>query len=94
MTADVVAQALTIIWFRRKPEAGVIHHSDCGSQYASHVFQGRLTECGVTCTMSRKGNYWDNAPTESWFNSFNNERCHGVRYAIHAENQGYQLRLY
>jgi transposase InsO family protein len=34
--------------------------------------------------MSRKGNCWDNAPTESWFNSFKNERIHGVRYATHA----------
>jgi putative transposase len=39
----------------------------------------------MTCSMSRKGNCWDNAPTESWFNSFKNERFHGVRYATHAE---------
>ena len=39
----------------------------------------------MTCSMSRKGNCWDNAPTESWFNSFKNERVHGVRYASHAE---------
>ena len=39
----------------------------------------------MTCSMSRKGNCWDNAPTESWFNSFRNERVHSVRYASHAE---------
>ena len=39
----------------------------------------------MTCSMSRKGNCWDNAPTESGFNSFKNERVHGVRYASHAE---------
>lgn len=39
----------------------------------------------MTCSMSRKGNCWDNAPTESWFNSFKNERCHGLRYATHAD---------
>ena len=39
----------------------------------------------MTCSMSRKGNCWDNAPTESWFNSFKNERIHGVRYASHAD---------
>ena len=39
----------------------------------------------MTCSMSRKGNCWDNAPTESWFNSFKNERIHGLRYATHAK---------
>ena len=37
----------------------------------------------MTCSMSRKGNCWDNAPTESWFNSFKNERYHGIRYETH-----------
>ena len=41
----------------------------------------------MTCSMSRKGNCWDNAPTESWFNSFRNERVHSVRYASHAETK-------
>jgi putative transposase len=85
MTADLVTDALTMAWFRRKPDAGVLHHSDRGSQYASQAFQGKLKEFGMTCSMSRKGNCWDNAPTESWFNSFKNERVHGVRYATHAE---------
>jgi transposase InsO family protein len=39
----------------------------------------------MTCSMSRKGNCWDNAPTESWFNSFKNERVHGVRFATRSE---------
>ena len=39
----------------------------------------------MTCSMSRKGNCWDNAPTESWFNSFKNERYHGLRYLTHAD---------
>ena len=81
MTTDIVMDALTMAWFRRKPAAGVLHHSDRGSQYASHAFQGKLAEYGMTCTMSRKGNCWDNAPTESWFNSFKNERVHGWRFA-------------
>ena len=85
MTADLVTDALTMAWFRRQPEPGILHHSDRGSQYASHVFQDKLKEYGMTCSMSRKGNCWDNAPTESWFNSFKNERIHGVRYATHAE---------
>lgn len=85
MTADLVIDALTMAWFRRRPEAGVMHHSDRGSQYASHAFQDKLQEYGMTCSMSRKGNCWDNAPTESWFNSFKNERYHGTRYATQAE---------
>jgi len=63
----------------------VLHHSDRGSQYASRVFQDKLADYGMTCSMSRKGNCWDNAPTESWFNSFKNERVHGTRYATWAE---------
>ena len=85
MTADIATDALTMAWFRRKPAAGLMHHSDRGSQYASHAFQDKLTEFGMTCSMSRKGNCWDNAPTESWFNSFKNERIHGVRLATRAE---------
>lgn len=85
MTTDIVTDALTMAWFRRRPDAGVMHHSDRGSQYASHAFQDKLKEFGMTCSMSRKGNCWDNAPTESWFNSFKNERYHGLKYATHAE---------
>jgi transposase InsO family protein len=85
MTADIVTDALTMAWFRRKPAPGLMHHSDRGSQYASHAFQEKLKEYGMTCSMSRKGNCWDNAPTESWFNSFKNERAHGVRYSTREE---------
>lgn len=85
MTTDVVIDALTMAWFRRRPETGTMHHSDRGSQYASHAFQDKLKEYGMTCSMSRKGNCWDNAPTESWFNSFKNERVHGRHYATHAD---------
>jgi putative transposase len=85
MTADIVTNALTMARFRRRPAPGLIHHSDRGSQYASQAFQAKLTEYGMACSMSRKGNCWDNAPTESWFNSFKNERVHGVRFATRAE---------
>jgi len=81
MTADIVIDALTMAWFRKKPAAGLIHHSDRGSQYASHAFQARLEEYGMVCSMSRKGNCWDNAPSESFFNSLKNERVHGTRYS-------------
>jgi putative transposase len=80
LTADLATDALTMAWFRRRPEPGVIHHSDRGVQYASQAFQAKLAEYGMHCSMSRKGNCWDNAPTESFFNSLKNERVHGQRY--------------
>ena len=81
MRTDIVTDALTMAWFRRRPAPGLIHHSDRGSQYASEMFQSKLTEYGMTGSMSRTGNCWDNAPTESFFNSLKNERVHGTRYA-------------
>jgi transposase InsO family protein len=81
MSADLVIDALIMAWFRRKPMPELMHHSDRGSQYASHAFQEKLAEYGMLCSMSRKGNCWDNAPTESWFNSFKNERIFGERFA-------------
>ncbi len=85
MTADIVVDALTMAWFRRRPARGLIFHSDRGSQYASSTFQDKLAEFGMIGSMSRKGNCWDNAPTESFFNSLKNERVHGTRYATHGE---------
>ena len=79
MTADIVTDALTMAWCRRKPAVGLMHHSDRGRQDASQPFPHQLREYGMICSMSRKGNSWDNAPTESWFNSFKNERVHGIR---------------
>jgi len=85
MTADFVTDALTMAWFRKNPAAGLMHRSDRGSQYPTRAFQGKLKEYGMACSMSRKGNCWDNAPTESWFNSFKNERVHGMRYEARSE---------
>ena len=51
MTADIVTDALAMAWFRRKPAAGLIHHSDRGSQYASEAFQARLAEYGMHCSI-------------------------------------------
>ena len=85
MTADIVTDALAMAWFRRKPQPGMLFHSDRGSQYASHVMQARLAGYGMISSMSRKGNCWDNAPTESFFNSLKNERVHGARYTTRAQ---------
>jgi putative transposase len=85
LTADLVTDALTMGWFRRRPASGLVHHSDRGVQYASQAFQAKLAEYGMRCSMSRKGDCWDNAPTESFFNSLKNERVHGRRYRTRAE---------
>jgi len=87
MTADIVTDALTMAWFRRKPDKGLIFHSDRGSQYASQAMTAKLAEYGMTASMSRKGNCWDNAPTESFFNSLKNERVHGATYPTRAHAQ-------
>ena len=84
MTKELVIDALRMAWFRRRPAPGLIHHSDRGSQYCSHEFQKQLAEYGMLSSMSRKGNCWDNAPSESFFNSLKNERVHGERYESRA----------
>jgi putative transposase len=85
LATDLVTDALTMAWFRRRPTPGLIHHSDRGVQYASQAFQAKLAEYGMGCSMSRKGNCWDNAPTESFFNSLKNERVHGSRYRTRSD---------
>ena len=58
---------------RRCPEAGLLHHSDRGSTYASEYYQELLRDHGITCSMSRRGNCHDNAAMESWFSTFKAE---------------------
>lgn len=67
MTRTLVIDAFTLAVTRRNPAPGLIHHSDRGSQYASTDFQNILTKHGAICSMSRKGNCWDNAVAESFF---------------------------
>ena len=74
MTAQLVADAMMMaIWRRGKPDA-LLHHSDQGSQYTSEQFQRLMQDNGVTCSMSRSGNCWDNAAMESFFSSLKTER--------------------
>ncbi|WP_183625499.1 IS3 family transposase, partial [Novosphingobium sediminicola] len=74
MTAQLVADAMMMaIWRRGKPDA-LLHHSDQGSQYTSEQFQRLMQDNGVTCSMSRSGNCWDNAAMESFFSSLKIER--------------------
>ena len=72
--AQLVTDALVMaIWRRGKPRA-LLHHSDRGSQYTSEQFQRLMADHGVTCSMSRSGNCWDNAAMESFFSSLKTER--------------------
>ena len=80
MTAQLVTDALVMaIWRRGKPDA-LLHHSDQGSQYTSEQFQRLMADNGVTCSMSRSGNVWDNAAMESFFSSLKTERIAGKIY--------------
>ena len=69
MKKALVIRALMMAVNLRKPPPGLIHHSDRGSQYASHDYQKLLKQHGIICSMSRKGNCWDNAPVERFFSS-------------------------
>ena len=74
MTSQLVTDALIMaIWRRGKPNA-LLHHSDQGSQYTSEQFQRLMADNGVSCSMSRSGNVWDNAAMESFFSSLKTER--------------------
>jgi putative transposase len=85
MTAQLVTDALVMaIWRRGKPET-VLHHSDRGSQYTSEPFQRLLADHGVTCSMSRAGNVWDNAAMESFFSSLKTERTAAKTYRTRAQ---------
>jgi len=75
MTAELVTDALIMaIWRRGRPDS-LLHHSDQGSQHTSEQFQRLMADHGITCSMSRSGNVWDNAAMESFFSSLKTERC-------------------
>ena len=73
MTKSLVIRALMMAINLRQPPKGLLHHSDRGSQYASKKYQMLLKQHGMICSMSRKGNCWDNAPTERFFSSIKRE---------------------
>jgi transposase InsO family protein len=80
---QLVIRALEMALRRRCPDAGLLHHSDQGSPYASEDYQDVLGAYGITCSMSRRGNCYDNAVAESWFSTFKSEL--GERFASYAE---------
>jgi putative transposase len=72
---------------RRNPAPGLVHHSDRGCQYTSYAYRERLAGLGMTQSMSRKGNCWDNAVAESFFSTVKLEMVYGTDWADHAELQ-------
>ncbi len=85
MESRLVVDALQMAVHRELPEAGLVAHSDRGVQYASEHYQALLKQNQITCSMSRKGNCWDNAPMESFFATLKKELVHRQRYQTRRE---------
>ena len=82
---ELVAEALKMAFIRRKPDAGLLHHSDRGVQYASSVYQDLLAQNGCVCSMSRSGNCYDNAAMESFWGTLKTELVYQQKFATHAQ---------
>jgi len=80
LNTDLVLRALVMAVMLRKPKDGLIFHSDRGSQYTSNAFVKALKERQIVQSMSRKGNCWDNAPSEAFFSSMKNELMNGKAF--------------
>jgi len=85
LTGDLAQQALTMAIRHRTPKAGLLHHSDRGSQYATTAYQQLLTTHGMTGSMSRRGNCWDNACVESCFGTLKCELIDQRQYRTRDE---------
>jgi len=85
MTAQLVCDALQMALWRRCMPTGVIVHSDRGSQYCSSAYQRLIKEHGLLCSMSAKGNCYDNACAESFFHSLKVEAIHCERFVTREE---------
>jgi putative transposase len=84
MESRLVVDALEMAVQRRLPDEGLLAHSDRGSQYASEHYQHLLARHGITCSMSRKADCWDNAPMESFFASLKKELVHDADFLTKA----------
>jgi putative transposase len=85
MKAQLVCDALKMAYWRRKPPAGLIVHSDRGVQYAADEYRKLIAEYSMVQSMSRKANCWDNAPMESFFKTLKVEWVDRMRYATRAQ---------
>ena len=87
MRAELVNQALTMALCQRQPAAGLILHTDRGSQYGADSYQQLLTQHGIEPSMSRKGNCWDNAVAESFFHTLKTELVYTEELNTHEQAQ-------
>ncbi len=85
MSRGIVVNALKMAIEARRPEPGLIHHSDRGAQYTSEAFRTELARYGIECSMSSTGNCYDNAVVESFFGVLKRERVNRVRYRTREE---------
>jgi Transposase and inactivated derivatives len=85
MDTALVANALHKAFLTHRPLPGLILHSDRGSQYCSHAYQEKIEKYHMVCSMSRKGDCYDNAPMESFWGLLKTELVYRRRYATHAE---------
>jgi putative transposase len=85
MTKNLVIQSFLRALAAKRPAAGLIHHSDRGSQYCALEYTSLLDQYGMRASMSRKGNCYDNAPMESFWGVLKSEQIHHCRYATRQE---------
>lgn len=85
MRDDLCLDALKDAIARRKPQPGLVHHSDRGAQYTGHRYQKLLSDNHMICSMSRKGNCWDNAVAESLWATIKRELVYGEHWQTRAE---------
>ena len=85
LTQELATAALTMALARRRPTADVLHHTDRGSQYAAPAYRALLARHGLTASMSRRANCWDNAVVESFFHTLKTELVYHRRYTTRAE---------
>ena len=85
MTKSLVIDALNEACLRRNSKNGLILHSDRGSQYCSEEYQKELSKRNFICSMSRKGNCWDNAPMESFWGKLKTEWLNDKTYQTRAQ---------
>lgn len=84
MTSQLVIDALQMVIWRRKPPRGLIIHSNRGSQYCSYDYQKILTRHRLVCSMSKRGDCFDNASMESWNHGLKVEAIHGEKFITRA----------
>lgn len=87
LTRELATEALTMALARRHPTAGILHHTDRGSQYAATAYRTLLASHGLIASMSRRANCWDNAVVESFFHTLKTELVYHRRYTTRAEAQ-------